>query len=304
MKKNALDCSTGFLGSGQRNCVRSKFGDVIGTVLFQVSNDTKFENDNPLNRESYKELMKELKAFPYLRSYEFTDNTPDNEVNTSTSGQTAVVRQALPMYQMVYTKGSCFHKSLYNKKDRYWQAAIVFEEGILLTYTANNEARGFNISPLNVETYRLASGTDLERTITNIQILDAEEFNKNNVFFTWEALGFDLREELGVIDVELSVENSVSGSDEIQVLVKSSCNDEDVILGLDDALFWSVSGATVTTVTQDADTGVYTITLGSNLPSTGNVTIKLSKDGVDVIEDDAGELLKGKVTVSLVPISA
>lgn len=304
MKKNALDCTTGFLGSGQRNCVLSKLGDVMGFVLLNTSNDTKWNNNTPLTKEAYMDILKEMKAFPYLRNHEFTDNTPDNEVNTSSLGLNSVVRQGLPLYQMLFTKGTCFHKSLYDKRNRHWQIAIIFSGGILLTQTADNTVRGFNISPLNVETYRLQTGTDLERSIVNIQLQDADEFNARNTFYTWESLGFDLREIEGVIDVEIEVVNSISGANEVQVSVTSKCNDNDVILGLDDEAYWIVSGETVTSVTQDADTGVYTLTLSGNLPVTGETTIKLSQGGVDVIEDLAGELLKGKVTASLVPISA
>lgn len=304
MKKNALDCTTDFLGSGLRNCVISNLGDVNGFVLLSTSNDTKWNNDNPLTKEAYMDILKELKAFPYLRIYDFINNTPDNEVNTSALGINSVIRQGLPLYQMIFTKGTCFYKSLYDKRNRYWQIAIVFNTGILLTQTADNKVRGFNISPFNVETYRLQSGTDLERSIVNIQLQDADEFNARNTFYTWESLGFDLREIEGVIDVEIEVVNSVSGSDEVQVSVTSKCNDNDVILGLDDAAYWSVSGSTVTSVTQDADTGIYTLSLSGSLPVTGETTIKLSQGGVDVIEDLAGQLLKGKVKASLEPISA
>ena len=43
MIKNALDCGDKFLGSGQRDCVISSLGDLLGNVLFSNSNDTKWE---------------------------------------------------------------------------------------------------------------------------------------------------------------------------------------------------------------------------------------------------------------------
>lgn len=289
MIKDALDCTTGFLGSGLRNCVRTKWGDAMGFILF--SGGVRFDNDNPLTEESYNELLKELKAFPYVNRFDFTDNTPENEINTSSLGLNQTVRQGFPLWQMVFTKGSCFHKSLYNKRNISWQIALVFSDGILLTDTVQGFSRGFNSSPLDVETYRVSSGTDLERSIVNIQLSNPDEFNARNVFYSWETLGFDINEINGVVDVNLDVE--VISSTELHVAVHSACNGSDVILGLDDSTLWALTGTseTVSAVTYNADTEKYELTLSGSID--GEFTLKLSKGGFDVVEDLDGGLYKG-----------
>lgn len=305
MIKNALNCSSDFLGSGQRNCVIESLGDMLGFALLSVGNNTKWNNNSPLSRQGYLDLLKGLKAFPYLTRYEFVDNTPDNEINTSSVGVIRPIRQGKPLYQFVYTKGTCTYKSIYNKIGLQWQVALIFETGVLLTETVDGNVRGFNASPLNVETYRFQSGTDLERSIVNIQLLYPDELNKSSVFYTWEALGFDLREINGVVDVNIEAVGSPGGSNEIEVKVTTSCNGSDVVLGLDDENIWSISsGQTVTSVSYDANTKTYTLTLSGNLPTSGTAILKLSESGFDVVEDAAGELLKGKTTINLSAPSA
>src|SRR5690606_31985428 len=142
-----------------------------------------------------------------------------------------------------------------------WEAAVLFETGVLLTETEDGNDRGFNASPLHVETYRCQSCTDLVRSIVNIQLLYPDALNKSSVFYTWEALGFDLREIDGVVDVNIEAVGSPGGSNEIEVKVTTSCNGSDVVLGLDDENIWSISsGQTVTSVSYDANTKTYTLT--------------------------------------------
>ena len=81
-----------------------------------------------------------------------------------------------------------------------------------------------------------------------------------------------MREINGVIDVDLEVIGSPSGSDEIVVKVTAKCNGADAnFAGLDEAQYWSLSGTneTVSTVTYDTSTGEYTLTLSGNLLTTG-----------------------------------
>lgn len=306
MIKNALDCGDKFLGSGQRDCVISSLGDLLGNVLFSNSNDTKWNDNTPLTRQSYMDAVKNMKAFPYMVRYDVAENTADNEVNTSSVGVITPIRQGKPQWQFMFDKGLCYHKSLYNKRNISWQVGLIFETGILLTETSNGDVRGFNSAKLNVQTYRLQMGTDPERSIADIQLLYPDEFNAKSIFYTWEALGFDMREINGVIDVDLEVIGSPSGSDEIVVKVTAKCNGADAnFAGLDEVQYWSLSGTneTVSTVTYDTSTGEYTLTLSGNLATTGNVTLSLKEVGFSVVEDPAGELLKGSTVINLAPVS-
>lgn len=304
MTDNALNCRANFLGSGQGACVIEDLGDMLGFLYLNQSGTTKWDNNNPLTRQTYLNALKSLNAFPYLTRHEFTENTPDNETNTSTSGLIKSVRQGKPLYQFTYTKGRCTHESLYNKRNKYFQAGLIFETGVLFTKTVDGYVRGFNASPLNVETYRFQSGTDLERSIVNIQLSKPDELNANSVFYSWEELGFDMTDINGVIDVTLEVVGNPSGSDEIQVKAVSRCNKGDFVPTLDDKDFWSVTGKTVSTVTYDSETGIYTLGLNSALDTSGKVTVKLHEGTYDVVEDLSGALFKGSTVVDLTPISA
>lgn len=291
MKQNTQDCTSGFLGSGLRDCTRSKYGDETGFILMS---GLKWDDENPLTKAKYIEAIKGLKAFPYLDNYEFTDNTPENEINTSATGNNSTLRQGKPMWQNVFDKGSYYHKSLYNKRNKRWLVALVFSEGVLLTETIDEEVRGFKSNPFDVETYRLQSGSDIERSIVNIQLSDADEYNARSVFYTWEALGFDIRDVKGYMDVKLEV--TVISATELNVKVVSASNDIDYVLGLDDKDLWAMLGTsvTVTDVEMLADDVTYKVTLSGSI--TGENTIKLANGGFNVVSDLDGNMYKGQET--------
>lgn len=306
MIKNALYCGDDFLGSGQRDCVISSLGDVLGFTLFGSGNDTKWNNTTPLTQQRYTDAIKNMKAFPYLVRYDVAENTADNEVNTSSVGVITPIRQGKPQWQFMFDKGMCYHKSLYNKRNKNWNVALIFESGVLFTETKTGDVKGFASAKLNVQSYRLQMGTDPERTLVDLQLMYPDEFNERSVFYTWEALGFDMRDINGVIDVDLEVESNPSGTDEILVKVTSKCNGADSnFAGLDDEQYWSLSGTivTVTSVTYDAQSGVYTLQLSGNLATSGDIKLYLSDAGFNVVEDPAGEFLKGSVTINLNPVS-
>ena len=289
------NCEDGLIGSGLRNCNLDDFGDLVGTSLIRPGTKWNLAADT-LDRAEWVENLKELKLFPYLSSSEFTDNTEDNETNTSTTGIIETIRQGKPYYELQYRRGGCMHKSLYNKKGfGKWDTILVFDKGILMRVTADNqELRGFTTGDFSVETLRLKSGTDLQRTISRFQLIYPDEINAYHVFFSWESLGFSVLDIEGVVETMLDV--SVSSATELSVKVTSSCNTDDVILGLDDDELWSLIGGTetVTSVVFNADTQRYELTLSGAI--TGEFTLKLSQGGYNVVEDLDGGLYKGQST--------
>lgn len=296
MKNDALQCGAGAKGSGQRDCTRQSWGDEIGNILTATTMDTRFDEANPLNLVNLTKLIKELKMFPYLRYFEFTDNTPDNETVTSGLGNISVNRQAKPLYQVVFTKGSCMHKSLYDKRNKSWNLIKVFEEGLLMA-DKGSYVRGFVTNPLNVETYRQQSGSDQERSIVNIQLADANEYNAENVFYTWDELGFTIDDLRGVIDLNVEFVNvPLAGDTSVTVKLTSACNGADTISTLDDPSLWVISGqsvnvAEINTTVVDGETH-YILEVNSAL-NVGKITVSLFNNGNYVVEDASGELFKG-----------
>lgn len=301
------NCKSDVRGSAMRSCDVKTFGDAVGIVLLekgQVSWDidaTTGEID--FTELSWTEKLQSLQAFPYARIYEFEQNTPENEKATSSNGTMSKIRDGKPYFTFIFDKGSCFHKSLYDKsgKDR-WDLGIIFDTGILLvTDSAETKLRGFDMGMMSVETYKFLQGTDPEQSTAMIQLLDANEFNQYHTFITWEQAGFNVLDYAGVHDAALTLQ-AVPGATntEVNVFVSGVCNSDDAILGLDDPTMWSLGGTqaaatTISVVAYDAVGGFYVLTLDVALAAGDTIKPQLGSGGEVVATDAAGNMFKGSV---------
>ena len=291
------NCVTDYLGSGLGQCDRNKLGDLRGFALLKKGWKKVIATDS-FNLAEWIIDVKKLDAFPYLDIQGFTQDTPTNELNTSDLGIIQEVRAGKPQFSFMFAKGSCFHKSLYNKKGNgLWDIALIFESGILLaTNRAKTELKGFDGGAFIIETYKFQQGTDLEMSTATIQLLNPEEFNSRNTFFPFEKVG-DLDSIKGAIEVAISINAIAPLDDTFTAKITSACNTGSPILGLETADFVLGGGQAtpnaITAVTYNASTGLYTFELNSALASADTVSVKLSDGTYDVIEDVSGNLLKG-----------
>lgn len=300
------NCESDLIGSATRSCDITSFGDPIGIELFQKG--FRIEVDVADFPTAWTDGVKAMQVLPYIGIYDFTQDTPDNEVATSSTGVMSTVRAGKPQYTFSYDRGGCFHKSLYNKRgNRRWDVGIVFENGILMAVSVDGTyIEGFNGGMLDVQTLKFQQGTDPQMSTAMIQLLNASQFNERFVFLTWDSLGVDLSSIQGVIetDVEFTVAPTTSAT--VTVSVTSACNSDDDIPGLDDLANWRVLGTqttpkTITAVAYNNATNVYTFTLSSALIATDTIGVALTgAGGVDVATDDDGVLYKGRTAIATV----
>ena len=111
------NCTTDLLGSGLGTCDITNYGDATGLVLFKkgISFDIT-DGSAAFGLTEYTNSVKSLDAFPYGGIYDFTQDTPENEKNTSSTGVITTIRDGKPQFGFMFTKGGCYHKSLYNKR--------------------------------------------------------------------------------------------------------------------------------------------------------------------------------------------
>lgn len=303
------NCATDLKGSAFRSCDIGTYGDALGIAL--LTKGSKITLDNPLltAEEDWKARIEAMTLFPYLGIYNFEQNTPENERATSSTGVMSGIRDGKPQFTFSFNRGGCFHKSLYNKRgENRWDLAILFETGVLLAENLDDTVSGFNMGMFDVDTFKLQQGTDPQMSTAVIQLLDAYQFNANHQFFTWDTLGVNLAQVNGVIDVKIVYDPAqVPTGDEIPVKVVSTCNNDDVILGLDDAANWSLGGVqasstTISTVTFDTDTNLYTITVTPALVINDTIAPKIIGTDSDVFEDLTGNLFKGQAATEIVGI--
>jgi len=303
------NCTSDNTGSAQGQCDIVKFGDLIGFTPYKKGTSYDITDGNAAFGESeYKNSVKALNAFPYVSDlYDFTQDTPENEKNTSSTGVLTEIRAGKPQFSFMYRGGSCQSKSLFNKRgDSIWDYALVFEQGILMcTNAAGDKLKPFDGGMLSVETMKLVQGTDPQMTTAIIQLLDAIEFNERHVFLPFSKVG-DIDEIKGVIETSITVDAIADAATEFSFSVVSNCNKDSVILDLEDEtnyvlLGTQASATTISAVAYNASTGKYTATVSPALASGDTVQIKLSDGTYDVIEDTVGNLYKGisnTVTVS------
>lgn len=297
------NCDSDLLGSATRSCDITSFGDPIGIELFQKGFNI------PVNVADFEAAwidgVEEMKILPYIGIYDFTQDTPDNEVATSSTGIMSTVRAGKPQYSFSFDRGGCFHKSLYNKRgNRRWDFGIVFENGILLAVSVDGTiVEGFDGGMFDVQTLKFQQGTDPQTSTAIMQFINASQFNERFTFLTWENLGVDLSRIQGVVEANAAFAITPTTSATLVVSVTSKCNSDDTIAGLDATASWRVLGVqttpkTITTVVYNAATDRYTFTLSSALIATDTIGLALTgTGGVDVAMDDDGVMFKGRTPI-------
>ena len=294
------NCTTDFLGSGQGSCDLTIFGDFKGIVPFNKSVSYAITDGNAaFGLTEYTNTVKGLNAFPYVSNmYDFSQDTPENETNSSSTGILTEIRAGKPQFSFMYRGGSCQSKSLYNKRgDGKWNFGLMFETGILMaTNTAGTELRPFNGGMFSVETMKVVQGTDPQMTTVKFQLLDAVEFNARHIFLPFSKVG-DLDGVVGAIETSITVDAIAAGST-FSASIVSGCNKDSIILDLDTVgdyvlLGTQTSATAISAVAYNATTGKYDFTVDTPLVATDTVQIKLSDGTYDVIEDTLGNLYKG-----------
>lgn len=300
------NCATDLKGSGFRPCDIGSYGDLFGMSLLSKGTKIPLNDDAETADVVWKNLIKSLSNFPYLGIYNFEQTTPENERSTSSTGVMASIRNGKPMFSFQFTKGGCFHKSLYNKRgDGRWDIALIFETGVLLAENSDETVSGFNMGMFDVETFRFLQGTDPQSSTAVGQLLNSNQFNANHLFFTWEALGFDFTTITGVVDLNITYPDPVEAGTTFNVAVSSACNIDDIVLGLDDEEMWALGGVqtsatTISGVVYDVDDEVYTFTVSPALIAGDTIAPKLVSTGYNVAEDVAGNLYKGQGAIEIV----
>lgn len=295
------NCDLDLKGTRLGDCFLSSWGDLTGVLLLKKRTTIPLATAD--TAQTWTNLLKGLTIFPYNGIYNFEQNTPESETATSSTGVLTEIRVGKPQYSFSFTKGGCLHKSLWNKRGQSrWDIGLIFESGILLAASddcdANGFLKGFDAGMFSVATLSLLSGTDPQMSTATVQFLNADEFNAQHTFITWDDLGINLSTQDGVLDLNITFPTGISDSNTIVAKVTSACNSDEVIPVLDDDANWSLVGTmdtpvTITGVTFDATTGLYTFALSGALTDGDRVKL-VTKDGSYVVAVDAiGNLYKG-----------
>lgn len=289
------DCKTSSLGTGLRPCDLDDRGDLKGVILLNKSWFRSISTDGIISfsEEDYITAIKKGVAEPMQGSSNFSDETPENERYTSGTGVMKSIRKGKPFFNFEFTKGQNFHKIAYSKSSfaRY-DVALLFDKGVLFAHShKKDKLKGFDLGMLEVSTFKNKQGSDPEKTMVSMQLLDAEQYNSRFVFIPFEKIG-DLLDIKGVVNLGITLKNVTTSG--FNASITSMFNTDDVILGLDDvnnyALTGDNSGKAISAVVFNAETNEYEF---SSSGLTGNVQVETKSGSSSVIEDALANLFKG-----------
>jgi hypothetical protein len=260
-----------------------------------------------LNAAGWKAKIKAFDILPFIGLYNFEQATPENEKNTSSTGVLSEIRDGKPQFSFMYDKGSCFHKTLYDKRGKgRWDLGILFDTGILLASTDDNlSIGGFDMGLFSVETFKLIQGTDPQMSTAMVQLLDANQFNAKHTFLSWSELGVNLSKIDGVVETVVTYPTTLAAGTTVRVKVASSCNIDDVILDLEDNTLWALGGTqasatTISSVAFNVATEDYTLTVTPALIATDTIQPSLRESGLNAVEDSAGNIFKGSAAIGTI----
>lgn len=297
---NYGDCVEDVLGSGQFSCDKTQWGDLKGMVL--VTKGTTWamaNNEVTMTETDWTNKIKSATLFPYQKPYDYDSAGNENEINTSSIQVEKTIRQGLPKIVYMFSDGNSRHESIYDKKGfGRWDMILLYSNGMRLARnTGGTLARGFDGGNFNVETETIQKGTDLQMTTCSMQLLDADEFNKQNVFLTYSDLGFNALDIKGYSDVSIVVD-AIAAGDTFSASITSKYNagypitdldtdDEFVLLGT------QTSSTSISTVVYNSATSKYDFTVSPALVENDTVKIKTGDGTYDVTADVLGNLVKG-----------
>lgn len=296
------DCDNDTLGTGLDACV-ALYGDLNGIDLFPAGTFSLDTSIDSLPTETeYKELIQDKKIYPLNDLYDFDQTTPDNEIASSSRGIKKEVRTGKPEFSLMWSNSACFHQSVFDKRGTgRWDISMKFETGILFTRNiGSNKLKPFNNGLFSVGTYKFQQGGDPDLTTVFIQFPTPDEFNKRQVFFTWDELGYDMGDTNGVLNAKLKFTIVPTASTDFSISIKSLCNESVVITGLElpnDYLLGGIqtSPTTITSATFNVATQAYDFVVAPALILTDTVQISLAdiSGGFNVAENVSGDLFQG-----------
>lgn len=295
------------IGVGTDDCDLSTLGDLVGGAI--TTKDVKFTIATDIFLTKYKEFIRKKKVFPLVGLYNFEQNTPDNEVSTSSIGVKFEIREGKVELSLIYNKSHCFHKSVFTKKAfKKWNIVLFFTNHVVGAKSIDGLSwKGFDAGMFSVATFKVQQGTDPQMTKITLQLTPegTNEWNTRMAPIANEEIAAELNSIDGSIETNITYVSPPAVGSTIVVDVKSQCNGS-AKSGLTTGANWFVGGAqttpkTVTTAAESATIpGRYTLTLSSALIVTDTVQPRLGTATETVVEDILGVMYSGTAAIATV----
>lgn len=274
----------------QRNCLVSRknlgFSDCVveagrpvGFILVPEGWSLELETDT-FNLTYVNSQIQAGNFVPVLGAVDFTNNTPDPTTEEYQSGIKSVVRQGLPEFTFKFIKGGWKYASAlytYNSQQAF-DILIVHENGVVSGSSNGTVLRGFDLGMLNTGTYMFTDGNASGYVNVMMQLINADQYNREVAMLTPDVLDFNPTSDLFPI-TDIVMDGTADASDgKVYFSAKFAMNEASVLGGISTTnLRVTINGVedVVTSCTYNSTTSKYEIEITSAIVVGNKVVVQL-----------------------------
>lgn len=229
---NQRNCLTSRKNLGLPDCI-VEAGRPVGFILVPDGWSLNLTTDT-FNLEYVNTQIQLGRFVPVLGAVEFTNNTPESTTEEFQGGIKSVVRQGLPEFTFKFIKGGWkFASALYTyNSQQAFDILIVHENGVISGSSNGTVLRGFDLGMLNSGTYMFTDGNTSGYVNVMMQLVNADQYNREVAMLTPDALDFNPTSDLFPI-TDIVMTGTANASDgKIYLSARFAMNEASILGGL------------------------------------------------------------------------
>jgi hypothetical protein len=288
IQTNFLNCTKEQFGTGILSC---EVPDGVPTDLLLVPKGWELDLTTGTFDNAYIEgQIKAGNFIPALNSIDYEDASEEAEFFTTSTKNKLKTVPGKAGFKFTFSNGYNFHKALYalNSYNNY-DILIGYDNGVIFgVKTPDGKLKAHTGGLVETGNFLHRKGGDPQKTVLEVNLSSAYEYNQSGVMLDPTANGFNLQQLSGIVDVVITkVSNSTA-----DVVIKAVMRNNEAI-GLQglQATDLKATGTSATIVSLAYDTGLndgtYTITFSADVSADyAGLSIKLfdSSDSTDVVK--------------------
>lgn len=217
---------------------------------------------------------------PVIGAVEFTNNTPETTTEEAQGGIMSVVRNGLPQFAFKFWKGGWkFASALYSwNSQQAFDILLAFEDGSIAGATNGTTFSGFDLGMLNTGTYMFTDGSAQASVTVTMQLINADQYNRDVAVLTTDVLDFKVTTDLFPITDVVLTGTADASDNKVYVSATFDMNQAVVLGGIaSDNLRLTINGVadTIVSTTYNTVTKKYEIVPTATLTAGQSVVVQL-----------------------------
>lgn len=207
---------------------------------------------------------------PVMGAVEFTNNTPEPTTEEAQGGVMSVVRNGLPQFAFKFWKGGWkFASALYSwNSQQAFDILLAFENGAIAGATNGTTFSGFDLGMLNTGTYMFTDGSTQSSVTVSMQLINADQYNRDVAILTPDVLDFKVTTDLFPITDVVMTGTADASENQIYLSASFDMNQAVILGGIASAnLRLTIDGAVTNIVTTSYNTITKKYEIEPDVPS-------------------------------------